>query len=189
VRATLKFYFVLSACTAVVASAALIAHAASTSTDKYMVKVPGGLAFSEFQGYESWQTVSISYRDNVNAVILANPIMIKAFEAGIPQNGKPFPDGAKMAKIHWTPTKNEYFQDTTVSGAQQNADFMEKDSKRFADTGGWGYAAFEYEVTSNTFRPASIEDKPAQGHDAKCGFACHTVAKSKDYVFSRYAMR
>jgi len=74
---------------------------------KYTVQVPGGLAFSEFRGYESWQTVSISQNEKLGAVILANPVMINAYQSGIPGNGKPFPDGAKMAKIHWNPKKHE----------------------------------------------------------------------------------
>jgi hypothetical protein len=79
-----------------------------------IVAVPGGLAFSEFRGYEGWQVVAISQNDKLVAVILANPVMIDAYLAGIPGNGKPFPDGAKMAKIHWNPKKNQYFPDTTV---------------------------------------------------------------------------
>ena len=96
--------------------------------DKYTLKVPGGLAFSEFRGYEGWQTVAISQNDKLVAVILANPVMIDAYLAGIPGNGKPFPDGAKMAKIHWSPKKNQYFPDTTVPGTQHDVDFMVKDS-------------------------------------------------------------
>src|SRR6185295_12481097 len=67
---------------------------------KYGVRVPNGLAFSEFRGYEGWQTVSISHSEKLLAATLANPEMIKAFQAGAPGNGQPFPDGSKMAKIH-----------------------------------------------------------------------------------------
>src|SRR3954449_12191271 len=94
------------------------------------------------QGYEGWQGVSTSQNERAVAVIVANPVMIEAYKAGIPGNGKPFPDGAKMAKVHWKPAKHQYFPDTTVPGAQQDVDFMEKDSKRFADSGGWGWAVF-----------------------------------------------
>ena len=83
---------------------------AISAQDKYTVKVPGGLAFSEFRGYEAWQALSISRNDRVVAVILGNPAMIDAYEAGIPGNGKPVPDGAKMAKVHWTPKPNEFFR-------------------------------------------------------------------------------
>ena len=87
-------------------SLAVLGGMALAQQDKYTVKVPGGLAFSEFRGYEGWQVVSISQNGKLVAVILANPVMIDAYQAGIPGNGKPFPDGAKMAKIHWNPKKN-----------------------------------------------------------------------------------
>ena len=157
--------------------------------DKYTLKVPGGLAFSEFKGYEDWQVVSTSHSDELVAVILANPEMIDAYRAGTPDNGKPFPDGAKMAKIHWTPKKNQYFPETTVPGPQHDVDFMVKDSKRFADSGGWGWAVFKYDTASDTFTPGTLADKPPQANDAKCGFGCHTIVKSRDYVFTEYGSR
>ena len=117
---------------------AVVGGLAISAQDKYTVKVPGGLAFSEFRGYEAWQTISISRNEKVVAVILGNPAMIDAYQAGIPANGKPVPDGAKMAKIHWKPKPNQFFPDATVPGDLLNVDFMVKDSKRFADSGGWG---------------------------------------------------
>ena len=166
-----------------------LASASLTAQDKYTVKVPGGLAFSEFRGYESWQVVSISQDGPAIAAILANPLMIKAYQSGIPGNGKHFPDGSKMAKIHWAPVKMDIFPAATVPGSQKNADFMEKDSKRFADSGGWGWGAFEYDAASKTFRPGTTSDTPPQANDAKCGFTCHTTAKARDYVFTQYASR
>jgi cytochrome P460 len=157
--------------------------------DKYTVKVPNGLAFAEFRGYESWQVVSISQDGPVVAAILANPVMIKAYQAGVPGNGKPFPDGSKMAKIHWTPTKMEVFPAATVPGALRNVDFMEKDRKRFADSGGWGWAVFDYDAASDAFTPGTMSGNPPQGDDAKCGFACHTMVKTRDYVFTDYGHR
>jgi Cytochrome P460 len=157
--------------------------------DKYTVKVPGGLAFAEFRGYEAWQAISISRNEKVVAVILGNPVMIDAYRAGIPVNGKPVPDGAKMAKIHWTAKQNELFPQATVPGKLVNVDFMVKDSKRFADSGGWGYAVFDYEAASDTFKPGTLIGTPPQGNDAKCGFACHTSVKTRDYVFTDYGRR
>src|SRR5260221_714496 len=90
-----------------VALAVLATGAAISAQDRYTLKVPNGLAFSEFKGYEGWQTLSISHNGALLAVILGNPAMIAAYKAGIPDNGKPFPDGAKMAKIHWQPKKKE----------------------------------------------------------------------------------
>jgi hypothetical protein len=80
--------------------------AISAQEDKYTVQVPNGLAFSEFRGYEGWQTVAVSQTaDGIN-VILANPVMIDAYRTGIPGNGKPFPDGSKTAKISWAQKKS-----------------------------------------------------------------------------------
>ena len=162
---------------------------ASAAQDKYTVKVPNGLAFSEFRGYEALQVVSISQDGGLIAAILANPVMIKAYLAGVPGNGKPFPDGAKMAKVHWNPKKMETFPSATVPGTQHDVDFMVKDSKRFADSGGWGYAVFDYDTASDTFTPGTLAGKPPQAHDAKCGFACHTIVRTRDYVFTDYGRR
>ncbi len=140
---------------------------ATSAQDKYTVKVPGGLAFAEFKGYESWQAIGISRNDRVMAVILGNPAMIEAYNAGIPANGKPVPDGAKMAKVHWKPKQNQFF----------------------ADSGGWGWAVFDYNPSSDTFTPGTTAGMPPQGNDAKCGFACHSVVAKRDYVFTEYGKR
>lgn len=162
---------------------------ATSARDKYDAKVPGGLAMSEFRGYEGWQAISMSRNERVVAVILGNPLMIDAYQAGIPANGQPVPDGAKMAKIHWIPKPNEYFKDATVPGNLLNVDFMVKDSTRFADSGGWGYAVFDYDAATDAFKPGTKEGTPPQGNDAKCGYACHTRVKARDYVFTEYGKR
>lgn len=161
---------------------------AMSTQDKYTLKVPGGLAFSEFRGYESWQVVSVSEDGGLLAVIMANPAMIEAFKSGIPGNGKPFPDGAKMAKVHWNTKKLETFPAATVPATQHDVDFMVKDSKRFADSGGWGYAVFDRK-SDDTFAPGTKASTPPQDNDAKCGYACHTIVKGRDYVFTDFAKR
>jgi mono/diheme cytochrome c family protein len=163
------------------------APAVTSTQDKYTLKIPNGLAFSEFRGYESWPVISISHNGNTLAAILGNPVMINAYKAGIPGNGKPFPDGAKMAKVHYIAKVNPAEPGApTVPGPQHDVDLMVKDSKRFADSGGWGYGVFEYDAATDKFRLGNLTDKPPQGNDAKCGFACHTAVKSKDYVFTDY---
>jgi Cytochrome P460 len=173
----------------VITVVAILGGMTRAAQDKYTLRVPNGLAFSEFRGYEAWQVVSVSRDGPAIAAILANPVMIDAYLAGIPGNGKPFPDGAKLAKIHWIPKKMEAFPAATVPGAQHDMDFMVKDSKRFPDSGGWGWAVFEYDAASDTFRPGTLADHPPQGNDAKCGFACHTIVKARDYVFTDYGHR
>ena len=161
-----------------------------SAPDDNGLEVPNGLAFSEFKGYEGWQVISISYNGGKMAAILGNPAMIEAYKAGIPGNGKPFPDGAKMAKIHWNPKKNLIAPGPPlVPNTLHDIDFMVKDSARFADSGGWGWGAFEYQASSDTFTPATTADKPPQANDAKCGFACHTQVKTRDYVFTDYGHR
>jgi hypothetical protein len=153
------------------------------------VKVPNGLAFSEFRGYEAWQVVSISQDGPLIAAILANPVMIKAYQAGVPGNGKPFPTAPSWRRSIGTRKRWRRSPRPTVPGTQHDVDFMVKDSKRFADSGGWGYAVFEYDAASDTFTPGTMADKPPQGNDAKCGFACHTMVKTRDYVFTDYGHR
>ena len=175
---------------ALVSLVALATGAAISAQEKNTVKVPNGLAFSEFKGYEGWPVIAVSENGGLIAVILGNPAMIKAYKSGVPGNGKPFPDGSRMAKIHWNPKKQESEPgQPTVPGALHDIDFMVKDSKRFTDSGGWGWAAFEYDAASDSFKPATSADKPPQGKDAKCGFACHTIVKNHDYVFTEYGKR
>jgi len=159
--------------------------------DKYTLQVPGVLAFSEIKGYEQWQVVgpSLTEAANVIRVIVANPVMIKAYEEGIPGNGKPFPDGSRIVKLEWRPKKitDPPFSASTpdtVPGDLTEVEFILKDSKH-----GWGYAMFDYDAAPGTFMPATTASKPPQGHDAKCGAACHTLAASKDYIFTAYSKR
>ena len=161
---------------------AVLGGRAISAPDKYAAQVPNGLAFSEFRGYEDWQLVAISQTEDAMAAILGNPTTIDAYRAGIPGNGKPFPDGAKIAKIHWKPKRSaEAPAPTTVPDSLHDVDFMEKDSKKFSDSGGWGYAQFNYDAASDTFTPL--------GDGAKCGAACHTIVATKDYVFTAYPRR
>lgn len=163
---------------------------AYSAQDKNAVRVKGGLAFSEFKGYESWEVINVSHNRSLIAVILGNQAMIDAYKAGYPANGKPFPEGARMAKVHWEATPNSSAPgQPIVGGAQHDVDFMVKDSKRFADGGGWGYAMFRYDPKTKTFRPGTVSDAPPQGNDAKCGVACHTIAQKRDYVFTEYGAR
>ena len=119
---------------------------AISAQDKYMVQVPDGLAFSEFRGYEDWQTVSVSQTGCTIEVILANPMMIDAYRAGVPEGGRHFPDGSKMAKIHWKVKKSaEAPAPTTVPDALRDVDFMVRDSKRFPNIGSQEKSAFEWE--------------------------------------------
>lgn len=174
----------------ITASLALLAATGIGAQDRYTVKVPNGLAFSEFRDYQGWQFVSMSQNGPLQAIILGNSVTIEAFKSGIPDNGKPFPDGAKIAKIHWVPKTNTAAPgQPLVPNVLHDVDFMVKDSKRFGDSNGWGYGAFEYDAATDSFSPGTLTNTPPQGHDAKCGAACHTAAQNTDYVFTHYPKR
>jgi cytochrome P460 len=151
--------------------------------DKYSLKSPDGIAFSDFRGYEDWSVVSSARTDEVLKVIVANPAMIKAYKAGIPGNGQPFPQGAMIAKLQWKPKKSTdapFVVD--VPDVFTQAFVMEMDSKRFPATGGWGYAVFNYDATSDKFTADPTAHKD-------CGQSCHVAVKAKDYIFHPYQKR
>jgi Cytochrome P460 len=180
----------------VIAMVGYRSSSAQEKQDKYKQQIPGGLAFSEIRGYEQWQVVgpSLTEAANVIRVIVANPEMIKAYQDGVPGNGKPFPDGSKIVKLEWRPKKitdPPFSANTpdTVPGDLAEVEFIVKDSKKFSDTHGWGYAMFDYDAASGTFAPATKASKPPVDHDARCGAACHELAASKDYIFTAYPKR
>jgi len=162
---------------------AVLGAAAVYPQEKYSLKSPGGIAFSDFRGYEDWAVVSSARTDEVLKVIVANPIMIKAFKDGYPGNGKPFPDGSKIAKLQWKPKKStEAPFVVDVPDIFKQAFVMEKDSKRFLkNDGGWGYAVFNYEAASDKFT--------ADPSPVNCGTTCHVAVKAKDYIFHPYQKR
>jgi len=162
---------------------AVVSGVAISAQDKYTVKLPNGLVFSDWRGYEDWQLISSSKTDDRMKVILGNPTIIAAFKSGIPGNGKPFPEGSKIAKVQWKPKKStEAPFSVDVPDTLADLFFMEKDSKRFTETGGWGYAQFDYDPASATF----TADKAGT---PTCGQVCHVALKAKDYVFHPYQRR
>jgi Cytochrome P460 len=163
--------------------ALIIAVHAQEKFDKYSLKSPSGIAFSDFRGYEDWAVVSSARTDEVLKVIVANPTMIKAYKAGVPGNGQPFPEGSKIAKLQWSfkkSTEAPFVVD--VPDAPTQAFLIEKDSKRFPKTGGWGYALFNHDVATGKMT-SDVEAK------SDCGHACHVAVKSKDYIFHPYQTR
>jgi hypothetical protein len=172
-----------------VAASLALGGLALAAQDKYAVQVPGGLALAECRGYEDWPAVAASQpeepEDKLN-LIVANAAMIDAYRAGVPGNGQPFPDGSRVVKILWTPKQlAEAPFAVKVPDILSSVGCMVKDSGRFPDTGGWGYAQFDYDPASDTLTP----NTSVQGNDAKCGAACHELAAASDYVFTAYGKR
>jgi hypothetical protein len=162
---------------------AAVIYAQGQGNDKYSLKSPSGIAFSDFRGYEDWSVVSSARTDEILKVIVANPAMIKAYKSGIPGNGQPFPDGSMIAKLQWKLKKStEAPFVVEVPDVYSQAFLMEKDSKRFPKSGGWGYAVFNYDAASDKF---SADAKSL----SDCGYACHTPVKAKDYIFHPYQKR
>ena len=162
---------------------AAVLFAQGQNEEKYSLKSPSGIAFSDFRGYEDWADVSSARTDEILKVIVANPMMIKAYKSGIPINGQPFPDGSMIVKLQWKHKKStEAPFVVEVPDVFSQVFLMEKDSKRFAKSGGWGYAVFNYDAASDKF---SADAKSP----SDCGFACHTPVKAKDYIFHPYQKR
>ena len=124
-----------------IATAAL-AGTATYAQDKYSLKSPDEIAFSDFKGYEDWSVVSSARTDEVLKVIVANPTMIEAYKAGIPGNGQVFPDGSKIAKLQRKPKKStEAPFVVDVPDVFTQAFVIEKDTKRFPKSAGSGRTA------------------------------------------------
>jgi hypothetical protein len=169
----------------IVIAAAVVAVLGATvlyAQDKFSLKTSSGIAFSDFKGYEDWSVVSSARTDEVLKVIVGNPTMIKAYKAGVPGNGQAFPEGSMIAKLQWKPKKStEAPFAVDVPDVLVQAFLMEKDSKRFPKSGGWGYAVFNYEAASDKF---AADPSPSD-----CGHTCHVAVKAKDYIFHPYQKR
>lgn len=146
-------------------------HADKQAAPIYVTKMPAG--------FRNWTVISVAYEaGNLNSlgVKLGNDVAIKAYRAG----KLPFPDGAIIAAVHWTNSpsdeNNKVFGrvQSFVPGSPTNTQFMIKDSKKYAATGGWGFGHFNKDGTL--------------GNDAlmKTCFPCHAKA-SRDLVFTQYA--
>ena len=162
---------------------AVLGAVALYAQDKYTLKSPSGIAFSDFRGYEDWSVASSARTDEILKVIVANPAMIKAYKAGVPGNGQVFPDGSMIVKLQWKLKKStEAPFVVEVPDVFSQAFVMEKDSKRFPKSGGWGYAVFNYEAASDKF--TADAKSPSD-----CGHSCHVAVKAKDYIFHPYQKR
>jgi len=163
--------------------AAGVSGGAAAAQDLAALKVPDGLSFSEFKGYEGWQAVAVSQTAESLKLISANRVMMQAYRAGLPASGKTFPEGSKIVKIEWSSRRNTvspYF--VMIPETLKSLSFIQKDSKRFPKTNGWGYAKFVFDPASGALRPS--------GRGTDCGHACHTAAvAAQDFIFTAYPHR
>jgi hypothetical protein len=164
----------------------LVATVLLAVQDKFTVKSPNGIALAEFRGYETWECVAPSQTNDGIKVILANPVMIDAWRNGPPNNGEGFPEGSVVAKIEWSKAANpESPYPVNVPGVVKSVAFTEKDSNRFPDTNGWGYAEFTYDQVGAKFKPVGENASFAKN---AC-HQCHVAVKAKDYIFTGYPAR
>jgi hypothetical protein len=154
--------------------------------DKYELKALNGISFAEIKGYETWQAIATSRRTDNNElrIILGNKTMINAYQKGIPGNGKPFPQGSTIVKIGWSEKVNTDFPAAFEPDVLKRVEFIVKDSKRFPETNGWGYARFVYDAKTSTFTPYGKDASFAQ----EC-HQCHMAVKQKDFIFTGYPRR
>jgi len=161
---------------------AVAAGGALAAQDRNSLKVPGGLSFSDFKGYESWEPVAPSAVPGEIKVIAANPTMMAAYRKGLPVQGQAFPDGSKIVKLDWARKPNPQSPYAVeVPGGLKSVAFIEKDTKRFPKTHGWAYALFDWDPVSKTLKP--------RGTGSECGYACHSGVAAQDYIFTAYPAR
>lgn len=86
----------------------LVAVTLLAQQDRYTLKVPNGLAFSEFKGYDTWEDIAVSETEGSVKAILGNLTMISAYKQGVPDNGQPFPEGSQAVKIEWIKKRIQY---------------------------------------------------------------------------------
>ena len=155
--------------------------AAAIAQDKYALRTPSGIAFSDFKGYEDWAVISSARTDEVLKVIVGNPVIVKAYKAGIPGNGQPFPEGSKLVKLQWKPKKStEAPFAVDVPDVFSQAFVMEKNSA-VPEDGRLGICALQLR---HCHRQVHGGPSPAD-----CGHACHVAVKGKDYIFHPYQKR
>jgi Cytochrome P460 len=168
------FAFVMAAIA--VCPIVLMAFAASRTEDEatpiFGIKMP--------PGYRDWRLISVAHEEgdlNDLRAILGNDIAIKAYREGVLS----FPDGTIIAPIAWSYVPSEENDkvfgraQSFVAGApKEGVQFMVKDSRKYASTGGWGFAQF-------------FDGKPADEATLNTCFSCHEPAKAHDFVFTHYA--
>jgi len=135
---------------------------------------PNGIAYSA--EYRNWEVIAPSYREDKNHIrlIFGNPTVIKAMKTNV----RPFPDGSVMVKVAWNTAKHPQFPVATIPDTFSQVEFMIKDSTKYKETGGWGFARF----VGKDLKPYGKD----AGFVQEC-FGCHQPVKGNDYVFSGYA--
>lgn len=164
------------------AGLAALGGVALAAQDRSTLKVPGGLSFSEFKGYQAWEAVAVSQVPGSQKLIAANATMMAAYKKGLPAKDQTFPEGSRVVKIEWSQKPNPASPyPVQVPGELKSVAFIVKDTRRFPKTKGWAYAKFDVDPKTRTLKP--------EGTGAACGYACHTAVAAQDYIFTAYPAR
>lgn len=153
---------------------------------KYALLAPNGLSFGMIKGYENWHMVASHYRTDKQEFkfILGNPKVVQAYQAGAGKNHQPFPEGSILVKVAYSIKTNADFDASIEPDVLHRVEYMVKDSKRFKDTGNWGYARFIYDANTKKFTPYGKDSTFA----TEC-YSCHIIVEKKDFVFTDYISR
>jgi hypothetical protein len=154
-----------------------------SAADVWSLKAANGLTFAAIKGYPAWPVVATHYRTDKNEirVIHGNDLAVKSYRAGAGRQA-PFADGAMLVKLGYSLKKDANFEASLEPDSLQRIEYMLKDSKRFASTGGWGYARFVYDAATTTFKAYGGDD----AQFAQECHVCHTKVQAQDYVFTDY---
>lgn len=161
--------------------ALLLAAAPAGAEDEGPV-CPNGLALSRIRGYESWTFLAAHLRTDKMEIryLLANDVAAASFKDGAGTGGGKFAEGSIVVKVKYDVVKNPAHPPSLEPGRLKAVEYMVKNSARFSDTDGWGYAAFPYDASSGIFSAAG--DSPTFHHVCH---ACHTEKVAhKDFVFT-----
>lgn len=159
---------------------------ATIDSNKYTLRAPNGLSFGLIKGYENWHMVASHYRTDKKEihVIVGNDKAIRAYATGSGKDEKPFPNGTILVKIGYSLKENPAFPSLIEPDKLQRVEYMVKDSKRFNDTGNWGYARFVYNTTSSKFAPYG----KGKTFATEC-YSCHLSVEKKDFIFTDFISR
>ena len=176
--------------TATVAAFGAVAVMAAERNDaKYALTSPGGIAFADFKGYEDWATISTAKTDVLKEIV-GNPAIIKAFKAGVPGNGQPFRTAPRSRSCSGRPRRAPSATfDVDVPDTFSQAFVMEKDSKRFPNTGGWGYAVFNYDPKTDKFTPDASEPCRLRARVSYVAVKRRTTFSTRTRSVERHAYR
>jgi hypothetical protein len=159
---------------------------AAEDSSKYALQAPNGLSFGMIKGYENWHMVASHYRTDKQEFkfILGNPKVVEEYKNNAGKNNQSFPEGSILVKIAYSIKTNADFDVSVEPGDLHRVEYMIKDSKRFKDTGNWGYARYVYNANTKKFS--------AYGKDStfatEC-YSCHIIVAKKDFVFTDYINR